>query len=101
MTSKERLNKIQEVLEESLNLKWVDRLIYNPISNFYRTADVFDFVNNYTTYVYLENDKRQSFRAQVKLNNEQFIIRMNGMKIDASEHWKELLIGESVDTQTQ
>ncbi|MBQ3502908.1 MAG: hypothetical protein IJA72_04535 [Clostridia bacterium] len=101
MTRKERLDKIQQVLEESLNLKWVDRIIYNPVTNFYRTADVFDFIDNSTTYAYLENAKRQSFRAQVKLNNEQFIIRMNGMKIDASEHWKELLIGESVDTQTQ
>ena len=96
MTRKERLDKIQEVLEESLNLKWVDRLIYNPATNSYRTADVFDFGDNSITYVYLENSKRQSFRAQVKLNNEQFIIRMNGMKIDASEYWQELLAQQTV-----
>lgn len=96
MTKRERLNKIQEVLEESLNLEWVDRLVYSPSNNSYHTAvDVFDFVDNCTTYAYLRNKKGKSFRAQVKLNNEQFIIRMDGMKIDASEHWKELLSQES------
>lgn len=92
MTKKERLDKIQEVLEESLNLEWVDRLVYEPAHNYFHTAEVFDFTDNSTTYVYLENDKRKAFRAQIKLNNEQFIIRMNGMKIDASEHWKELIV---------
>lgn len=102
MTKRERLNKIQEVLEESLNLEWVDRLVYNPANNSYHTAvSAFDFIDNSTTYAYLRNKKGNSFRAQVKLNNEQFIIRMNGMKIDASKHWQELLSQESVDGLTK
>ena len=90
MTKRERLNNIQTVLEENLQLKWVDRLIYNPANNFYRTAELFDFADNTITYVYLQNNKHKAFRARVLLNKEKFIIRMNGMEIDVSEHWQEL-----------
>ena len=98
MTKTERLDKIQQVLEESLKLKWVDRIIYNPASNFCYTAEVFDMEDNRITYVYLQNTKQQRFRARVLLNTQQFIIRMNGIEVDASERWKELLSQESVDT---
>jgi len=91
MTTKEKLNKIQTVLEENLDLVWVDRTVYNHHTKIYRTADIFDFENDRHTYVYLKDSKNKSYLARVVLNDEKFIITMNGMTIDASEHWLELL----------
>lgn len=96
MTRTERLDKIQQVLEENLDLIWVDRTIYNHHTKIYRTADIFDFADNRHTYVYLRDSKNKGYLARVILNDEKFIINMNGMKIDVSEHWKELLSEELV-----
>ena len=98
MTKKERLDKIQEVLEENLNLNWVDRLVYNHAHKYYHTADIWDFEDGRPTYAYLVDGKR-SYLARVIIKDEKFNIALNGMKIDVSEHWKEL-IAENTDTQT-
>ena len=100
MTHKERLNKIQEVLEENLNLNWVDRLVYNHTHKYYHTADMWDFEDGRPTYAYLIDGKR-SYLAKVVIKGEKFNIALNGMKIDVSEHWKELInVKEDVDIQT-
>ena len=98
MTRQERLNKIQEVLEENLDLKWIDKLVYNHNTKYYHTADIFDFCPNRTTYVYLRDNKNKSYLAKVVLNDAKFIINMNGVKIDVSAHWQELLQEELVAT---
>ena len=100
MTKKERLDKIQEVLEENLNLNWVDRLVYNHAHKYYHTADIWDFEDGRPTYAYLVDGKR-SYLARVIIKDEKFNIALNGMKIDVSEHWKELInVKEDVDIQT-
>lgn len=100
MTKKERLDKIQEVLEENLNLNWVDRLVYNHAHKYYHTADIWDFEDGRPTYAYLVDGKR-SYLARVIIKDEKFNIALNGMKIDVSEHWKELINAkEDVDIQT-
>ena len=98
MTKRERLNKIQIVLEESLGLIWVDRIIYNYNTRCYRTANILDFCPDKSTYTYLRDNKNNTYLAKVVLNDEKFVINVNGMKIDASEHWKELLQQEMVVT---
>lgn len=98
MTKQNKIEKIQEVLEENLNLQWVDRLVYNIHTDSYHTAGIWDFSPNKPTYTYLRDKKNRAYRAKVVLNNESFIIKMNGMKIDASEHWQELLQEEMVVT---
>ena len=101
MTRKERLQKIQEVLEEALGLNWTDRLIYNYNTKIYRSADILDFQPNKATYAYLKDEKKKSYLARVVINDDSFIITINGMKVDASEHWKELLSKELVTTSTK
>ena len=91
MNYKEKLDKVQEVLEENLGLDWVDRMVYNPANNSYHSADMFDFYADRPTYAYLRDKAKKAYRAQVVLNPTSFIIKMNGMKIDASDHWRELL----------
>jgi hypothetical protein len=99
MTRKERLDKIQEVLEENLNLDWTDRMVFNIVTESYHTADIFDFCGNQATHVYLRDSKGKAYRARVMIKDESFIIKMNGMTIDATEHWKELLDASTVDVK--
>lgn len=100
MTKKERLDKIQEVLEESLNLNWIDRMVYDYAHKYYHTADIWDFEDGRPTYAYLV-DGKHSYLARVVVKDEKFNIALNGMKIDVSEHWKELInVKEDVDIQT-
>ena len=101
MTKRERLNKIQQVLEENLDLQWVDKIVYNHNTKCYRTATVLDFCPDKPTYAYLKDKKNNAYLARVKLNDESFIIKMNGMTIDASEHWQELLSEELVVNSTK
>ena len=100
MTTKEKLNKIQTVLEENLDLIWIDKTVYNHHTECYHTAGAFDFENDRHTYAYLKDNKNKSYLARVVLNDEKFIITMNGMTIDASEHWLELLSQEAVEIST-
>lgn len=101
MTKKERLDKIQIVLEENLDLIWMDRTVYNHNTKVYRTADIFDFEDNRHTYVYLRDKKNKAYLAQVVLNDTKFIINLNGVKIDVSDHWQELLSQQLVTTSTK
>ena len=91
MEGKERLNKIQQVLEESLGLIWVDRIVYSHNSKIYRTAHIFDFYPGIATYVHLQDKKHKRYLARVVVDENSFIINMNGMKIDASKHWNEII----------
>ena len=84
-----RLKKIQEVLEESLGLKWVDRIIYSHSSKIYRTATIFDFETGKATYAHLQDENHKRYWARVVVDEDSFIINMNGMKIDATDYWKE------------
>ena len=90
MDRQTRLNKIQQVLEENLELNWVDRIIYNHSSKIYRTATIFDFEPGKATYAHLQDKKHKRYLARVVVDEESFIININGIKIDASEHWKEI-----------
>ena len=99
MTKRQRLDKIQIVLEENLDLIWVDRTIYNHNTRVYRTADIFDFKDDRHTYVYLRDSKNKAYLANVVLNDEKFIIKLNGAKIDVSEHWRELTNQELIITK--
>ena len=101
MTKRQRLDKIQQVIEENLDLKWIDRTIYNHNTRVYRTADIFDFADDKHTYVYLQDAKKKAYLAKVVLNNEKFIINLNGLKVDVSEHWQELLNEELLSTSTK
>ena len=91
MDKKEKLQKIQQVLEESLGLKWRDRIIYNINTKRYHTADICDFCSNKLTYVYLMDDKKIAHLARVKIDDEKFIIKVNGMTIDVSSFWQEVM----------
>ena len=95
------LDDIQQVIEENLDLKWIDRLVYKPLSKYYHTATNSDFTYNKQTYIYLIDKKNTSYLAVINFNENRFVIRINGMKIDASEHWKELINAEVTDTQTK
>lgn len=101
MDSKEKIQKIKEVLEENLGLIWTDRLVFNHHTKCYRSADMFDFRSGRSTYVYLRDKKNKSYLARVVLTDESFIINLNGIKVDASEHWKELLSQELVASSTK
>ena len=90
-----RLNKIQQVLEKSLGLIWVDRLIYSHSSKIYRTAHIFDFEPGKATYAHLQDEKHKSYLARVEIDENGFVININGMKIDASEYWEEIISGQS------
>ena len=100
MDYKQKLDNIEKVLEENLGLDWVDRMVYNPANNSYHSACVFDFCDDRKTYAYLR-DTKKAYRAQVELNPTKFIIKMNGMTIDASAHWQELLQNQAVPIQTK
>ncbi len=99
MNYKQKLDKVQEVLEENLGLNWIDRMVYNPYNGSYHTADMFDFYADRPTYAYLQDEKKKNYRAQVTLNSNSFIIKMNGMTIDASAHWQELLENDASPKQ--
>lgn len=101
MTKKEKLNKIQEVIEESLGLTWIDRLVYNYNTKCYHTANGFDFCKGKATYIYLIDDKKKTYMARVVVDNESFKISINGTKVDASAYWKELLNQETITTITK
>ena len=90
MQREERLNKIQQIFEEDLGLKWVDRLIYSHSTKVYRSAHIFDFNPGKATYVHLQNDDSKRYLARVVVDETSFIVNMNGMKINLSEHWKEI-----------
>ena len=91
MTKTEKVNKIQEVVEESLGLIWVDKLVYDFKTKTYHTATYLDFSRGKTACLYLTDSKKKPYMAKVVVNNSKFNISVNGMKIDATEHWKELL----------
>ncbi len=91
MDSKTRLNKIQEVLEESLNLNWVDKIVYCYQTKMYHSAYKLDFSDGVATYAYLRDNKKNSYLARVIIKGDKFTIQINGVKIDASEHWQELI----------
>ena len=102
MDNKFTLDDIQEVIEENLDLEWVDRLIYNPLSKYYHTATDYDLNSMHRqTYVYLRDKKNSCYLAVINFNDERFIIRMNGTKVDVSEHWKELLDKHTVSSQSK
>lgn len=83
---------IKEVLEENLDMVWKDKIVYSHNSKTYREVNMLiDFQNNRTTYVRLEDRKKKGHMAKVKLNNESFVIEIDGLKIDVSDHWQELL----------
>lgn len=85
-----KLDRIQQVLEENLDLIWENRLVYNYYDKTYHSADMFDFGYNKSTYVHLIDNKNKGYLARVKLNSQKFVIDLNGMKIDVSDHWQEL-----------
>ena len=85
-----RLNKIQEVLENALGLIWSDRIVYSHSTKIYHTATIFDFEPGKATYAHLQDKNHKRYLARVVVDETSFIINMNGMKIDASEHWQEV-----------
>ena len=86
------LNQIQQLIEQELNLKWTDRIIFNHESRGYHSADLYyDFGSKKPKYLYLRNDKDKRFLAKVQVDDKRFIINFNGDIIDASEHWQEIL----------
>ena len=91
MNRRERLEKIQQVIEESLGLKWTDRIVFNRITKTYRTVDESDFWLNKPTYVHLLDNKKASYIARVEIGREKFIIKISGMTVDASEFWQEII----------
>lgn len=97
------LDDIQEVIEENLDLTWVDRIIYNPLNKYYHTATEYDLekMPNRQTYVYLRDKRNSCYLAVINFNDDRFIIRMNGTKVDVSEHWKELLDKHIVSPQSK
>lgn len=97
-----RLTNIKEVIEENLDMVWKDKIVYSHNTKSYRTVNmVIDFQNNRTTYVRLEDKKKKGHMAKVKLNSNSFIIEIDGLKVDVSDHWQELLNQELVVTSTQ
>ena len=88
---------IKEVLEENLDMAWKDKMVYSHHSKEYRNVNMLmDFQNDRTTYVRLEDKKKKGHMAKVKLTNESFVIEIDGVKIDVSDHWQELLSQEMV-----
>ncbi len=96
-----RLNKIQQVLEGSLGLSWVDRLIYNHNSKIYRTATIFDFNPGRATYVHLQDEKHKRYLARVVIDKDSFVININGMKINATDYWKEITTEQTVEPKPE
>ena len=91
MTRQEKLIKIQQVLEENLDMVWQDKVVYSHSAKKYRSVNMLiDFQDNRITYVRLA-DKKGGHLAKVKLDNENFVIEIDGVKVDVSEHWQELL----------
>ena len=102
MDGNTKLRYVQEVLEENLDLIWQDRLIYSPRERRYRTVNFrYDFKNEEITYVRLADKKKNGHMAKVRLNNKTFIIEIEGVKIDVSAHWQELLNQKLVLTTTK
>ena len=91
MTGKEKIFKVKEVLEENLGLEWTDRLVYNLTTKTYHTANSNDFWPGVATYAYLRDSKKKAYLARVKVDETNFKIELNGMKIDVSQHWQDLV----------
>lgn len=86
------LDQIQYIVEKTLNLKWIDRIVFNYAPKGYHSADLYwDFGPMKPKYLYLRNDKDKRFLAKVQVTNDKFIINFNGDIIDATEHWLTLL----------
>lgn len=92
------VEQVKQVLEEALDLIWIDKLRYNHKTKCYHTATITDFKINRYIYAYLINNKRKAYLAKIQVDNEKFLINVNGMKIDATEHWQEILGKENVAT---
>lgn len=97
-----RQEKITQVLEENLDMVWQDKVVYSHSAKKYRAVNMLiDFKNKRITYVRLADKKGKGHLAKVKLDNENFVIEIDGMKVDVSDHWQELLSEELVTTSTK
>ena len=95
MTKRQRLYKIQQVLEEVLDMKWQDRLVYDETTGYRKVSIVKDF-GTYSTYVRLADKSNKGHIAKVKINGDNFSIEMEGVRIDASPCWQDILNEELV-----
>lgn len=102
MNKKTKLKYIQEVLEENLDMVWEDWIVYSYDTKEYRTVNMMlDFKPNCETPVRLSDKKKIGHMAYVTLNSKKFIVAIDGMKIDMSEHWQELLSQQLVTSSTK
>lgn len=96
MDNKSKIDKIQEVLEEGLGLQWYDNTVRNYMSKGFHTAGSCDFCNNKSTYVYMIDKKKTLHLAKVVLNDTKFIVEIDGVKVNLSQHWQELNTQDTV-----
>ena len=86
------VDQVQDFVENGLDLdlKWEERLVYNPSAKRYTQAKMEHFDNNKTAYMRLKNTKNnKTYLAKAKVSNTSFVISLNSSTIDASEQWVE------------
>lgn len=83
------LEDVENMIEE-IGFEWVDRLVYNPNNEKYKSLKSNSFKK--PIFMSLKN-KLNGLRvlAMAEINNETFILKWSSAKLDVSEDWKENL----------